>query len=62
MRLIKSDQGMGLNKSNKGMRLFKSNQDIQLLQMDRCSILIDGKTLNHVKFIWKFYLRSKSED
>ena len=45
--IIKLDQRIELIKSNQGMGLIKSNQDIQSWQISVCSIITDGKTLNH---------------
>ena len=47
IELIKLNQGMRLIKPNQGMGLINSSKDIKLWQIDRCSIMIDGMTLNN---------------
>ena len=60
--IIELDKIIELIKPKKGMVLMNTKQDIQFWQMDRCSIITDGKTLKHVKCIWELSFKPKTED
>ena len=53
---------MGLIKLNQGTGLIRLIRAIKLRQVERYSIMKDGKTINHVKYIWGLNSKFVAED